>query len=301
MKLFGRGQPHDDDDLDSNAGFEIGVEDAPIPPPTPVPVVAATPAPKGFFGRFRKETPAPEPPPTPAPQVAPRPIFSVQEYNRNAMTQPSIMVTPSTPEDLPKDYINDITIDMDDEELGPSVTKKRNMTPLTEEERRERWNKYAPWCILWTIILLIIVLLSVIFGLLNKDFGTTPPRAARSPEEVGVAAVTVSITLDDAPEEVGWKIMEQGGNWNVATEVLPGTYDGSTSTISELVILEWGKDYVFRITDTAGDGLSKGEGGSWSLSFRSEVFGEGELDYGVEDTVSFFLNKKLDIVNVTGW
>jgi len=302
MKLFGRVSskgnhvPEDNDpdaDLASNAGFEIGVQESPAGPPS-----SALGGPKGFFGRFRKQTEQ-----TPS-QAAP-PQFSVQEY------QPSVKVTHQD------ENPNDMTTDMDEEEFRDTteggVTKTAatsSSAPKTwrerklafeawyyDEKRQERIQKAAPYCIIISIVLLLAMLLGLIFGLLQKDFGASNPRTSTG---IGPATVSVSIQFDDHPEEIGWKVLTQG-DWQVVHEVAAGTYEAPAESIDEDVTLEWGKDYLFRITDAGQDGLSVGTTGSWSVFFRSEELGSGEGDFGSEQVISFFMNKELGVVNVTGW
>jgi hypothetical protein len=308
MKLFGRvsskghhlpeGRNDPDEDLASNAGFEIGVEEAPaVPSPS-----SSGGASKGFLGRFRKPTEA-----SSLPSQAPTPQFSVQEY------QPSIKVT--NHDDNP----NDVTTDLDDEEYATDpreggVTTKSGeaaaAAPKTwrerklafeawyyDEQRQERIQKAAPYCIGITLVLLLAMLLGLIIGLLQKDFGASSPRTSTG---IGAATVKVQIEFDDRPEEIGWKVLTQG-DWQVIHEVAEGTYDGSEGSINEEVDLEWGKDYLFRITDAGQDGMSVGTTGSWSVFFRSEELGSGEGDFGSEQVISFFMNKELGVVNVTGW
>ena len=304
MKMFGRASskgnhvPEDNDpdaDLASDAGFEIGVQESPAVSSSAVAGGAA----KGFLGRFRKQTE--EQPP----QVS-TPHFSVQEY------QPSIKVTHPNDENP-----NDRTTDLDDEEFpdnlegGVTKTAATSSSPKTwrdrklafeawyyDEKRQERIQKAAPYCIIISIVLLLAMLLGLIFGLLQKDFGASSPRSSTG---IGPATISVMLELDDNPQEIGWKILTQG-DWEVVHEVAEGTYDGSEESINEDVTLEWGKDYIFRITDAGQDGLSVGATtGSWSVFFRSQELGSGEGDFGSEEVISFFMNKELGVVNVTGW
>jgi hypothetical protein len=227
--------------------------------------------------------------------------------------QPSIKVT-ELHDDPPSDVSTedeDADVDMEDgmtkatpmaaESTGPKTMQERIREKRLafeawyhDEERQERWNKAAPYCMAITLVLLLAILLGLIFGLRQKEFGVP------SAQGIGPATVNVLIEFDERPEEIGWKIY-QLGTWDVVKEVKEGSYTSANGFINEDVALEWGKEYVFRITDAGSDGLSAGQTGRWLLAFRQMQIGTGKGDFGSEDSASFLMNEELGMVNVTGW
>jgi hypothetical protein len=296
-----------DDDLASNAGFEIGVDESPpAQPPVPAPV-------KGLFGRYRKQ---PEPV---VDQQPTSPTFSVQEV------QPSIRVTDIRKSDPACDVSTDEEVDADEEADMTSVTKSTNMAAgavaatagaagssssirdrirerklrleswYHEGDRKERIEKAAPYCIIVAILFLLTILLAVVFGLLGKDFSTASSKG------IGPASINVMLEFDENPQEIGWKIYELA-TWEVVKDVPEGTYaDATTGFANEEIDLVWGKEYVFRITDAGGDGMSSGNAGQWLFVFRDQEMAQGEGNWGSEDTISFLMNEELGLVNMTGW
>ncbi len=63
--------------------------------------------------------------------------------------------------------------------------------------------------------------------------------------------VKVTLTFDSWPEEVAWRIKDADNN--VILEVLEGSYDGFSGSISESYCLSSG-DYTMEISDAYGDG-----------------------------------------------
>ncbi len=95
--------------------------------------------------------------------------------------------------------------------------------------------------------------------------------------------VTLSITLDDYPEETSWQIVNNSNNQVV---VSGGTYgsqpDGSTISVTEC--LDAGS-YTFTINDSYGDGICCSYGnGSYSLTSGSTTLASGGSFGGSEST-----------------
>jgi len=67
--------------------------------------------------------------------------------------------------------------------------------------------------------------------------------------------ITISITFDDYPEEVGWSLRRVGSNAEVITQVDSGTYKTPRMTAVETVMVQEGGLYAFDIYDLVGDGI----------------------------------------------
>jgi len=68
------------------------------------------------------------------------------------------------------------------------------------------------------------------------------------------APVTVTLNLDDFPEETGWSIRNKADG-TVYGQANPGDYTTKRETVIETVFLPAGSTYIFEITDTFGDGM----------------------------------------------
>src|SRR5690606_8992806 len=100
----------------------------------------------------------------------------------------------------------------------------------------------------------------------------------------GCSDVTLSLTLDNYPEETSWTIKNQSGT----TVASGGTYNGSPgATISEIKCLPAGC-YSFTIIDSYGDGMCCTYGnGSYSLKGASGNTIASGGSFGLTETTSF--------------
>lgn len=100
---------------------------------------------------------------------------------------------------------------------------------------------------------------------LNCDGSATqPPRSV---------PVSVSIQLDDFPEETSWS-MQDTQDGTIYAEVLVGSYSDAGSRITETVFLPGGRRVVFIIDDSFGDGLCCNSPGNYIVSLGSRPYGE---------------------------
>ena len=107
-----------------------------------------------------------------------------------------------------------------------------------------------------------------------------------TPDECATGTVTLTLVLDNYPEETSWTLKDSGGS----TVASGGTYGSEPdgSTITRTFILADG-DYNFTITDAYGDGICCSYGnGSYSLvdNGSSNVLASGG-NFGSSETVSF--------------
>ncbi len=106
----------------------------------------------------------------------------------------------------------------------------------------------------------------------------------------GCTDVTLTIVLDNYPEETSWTIKDDGGN----TVASGGTYgsqpDGSTVTATNCLA---DGCYTFTINDSYGDGICCSYGnGSYSLKNGSEVLASGG-SFGSTESTNFCLSNGL--------
>ncbi|XLS28691.1 fibronectin type III domain-containing protein [Flavobacteriaceae bacterium M23B6Z8] len=122
---------------------------------------------------------------------------------------------------------------------------------------------------------------------LTTDGGSTNNCAA--------ADLTLTITLDDYPEETGWTLQTTGGTTIASANYSAANPDGST-VVENITGLSSG-DYVFTITDSFGDGICCQYGnGSYTLQSSEGTivsggsFGASEAtNFCVDDTKSVAL------------
>ncbi len=102
-------------------------------------------------------------------------------------------------------------------------------------------------------------------GYLNcNNTATLPPRSV---------PVTVSIQLDDFPEEISWSIQD-AVDGTVFAEVPFGVYTDAGSRVGETVFLPAGSSVVFKIEDSFGDGLCCNTPGNYLVSLGSRPYGD---------------------------
>jgi len=85
--------------------------------------------------------------------------------------------------------------------------------------------------------------------------------------------VTVTIQLDDFPEEISWSIQDEIGV-NTYAEVPQGAYTDARSIIRETVLLPGGQRFVFQIQDSFGDGLCCNQPGNYGIVTGSKTMGQ---------------------------
>ena len=98
--------------------------------------------------------------------------------------------------------------------------------------------------------------------------------------------VTVTINLDNYPEETSWAITDAAGN----TVASGGTYGGQAdgSTVTETLCLNDGC-YDFTITDAYGDGICCAYGnGSYAVTGAASTLASG-AEFGANETTNFCL------------
>ncbi|WP_299211831.1 T9SS type A sorting domain-containing protein [uncultured Dokdonia sp.] len=99
------------------------------------------------------------------------------------------------------------------------------------------------------------------------------------------AALTLTINLDNYPEETAWTLQTSGGATVASNSYSTANPDGST-VVENINGLSSG-DYTFTITDAFGDGICCGFGnGSYTLESSEGVIASGG-DFGASDVTNF--------------
>lgn len=98
-------------------------------------------------------------------------------------------------------------------------------------------------------------------------------------------ALTLTINLDNYPEETAWTLQTSGGATVASNSYSTANPDGST-VVENINGLSSG-DYTFTITDAFGDGICCGFGnGSYTLESSEGVIASGG-DFGASDVTAF--------------
>jgi V8-like Glu-specific endopeptidase len=124
---------------------------------------------------------------------------------------------------------------------------------------------------------------------------------------------TVSIQLDNFPQETSWTIVDGNG---ITIYSSGGTYEGQSGTVSTSFCLNAGC-YTFTIRDSYGDGICCGQtgngsysvtdaqgndlavGGSFNFTEATEIcFGQNAIAESAQEELSVFPNPVSSIVNV---
>ncbi len=109
------------------------------------------------------------------------------------------------------------------------------------------------------------------------------------------SALTLTINLDNYPEETAWTLKNSGGTTVASNSYSTANPDGSTVT-ENINGLSSG-DYTFTITDSANDGICCGYGnGSYSLiSSVGEIISGG--DFGTQEVTDFCVDSTKQRLN----
>jgi hypothetical protein len=99
--------------------------------------------------------------------------------------------------------------------------------------------------------------------------------------------VTLTINFDDFPQETGWNITSVSTG-EVVASAAPASYSPLASTVTEVVTLVAGEEYVFLIEDSFGDGLCCPNAGSYVVTQGTTELVSGGDDFGSEQSTNFF-------------
>lgn len=72
--------------------------------------------------------------------------------------------------------------------------------------------------------------------------------------EDNTVPVTITLNLDDFPEETGWTVRNKADG-SLLGQAVPGDYTEKRATVVETVFLPSGSTCIFEITDAYGDGM----------------------------------------------
>jgi hypothetical protein len=113
------------------------------------------------------------------------------------------------------------------------------------------------------------------------------PPVAITPTDPLDVDVTLTINFDDFPQETGWVITSVSTGEVVASEAV-ASYSPLASTVTEVVTLVAGEEYVFLIEDSFGDGLCCPNAGNYVVTQGTTELVSGGGDFESEQSTNFF-------------